>query len=511
MAAGQSRPSSRPRVTSTSHTGRLVACTALASTALGLAAIWYYAAQDLTLSHYDAKAHLVVARRILDSLRPGWQQIGAVWLPLPHLLNALPVQVDAWYRSGSSGVAMSLLSFVGAASALVWYVHRSTGAAWPAVAAAAVLLTQPDLLYLQSTPMTEPLLLGLLVGGVALLDRWAAADGLAPAWPAGLTLALACLTRYEAWPVTAAALVVATLVLWRQAATPAVAVARVLRVAWWPAAAFAGFLVLSKTTVGAWLVTGGFYVAENPAHGRPLLALGQVGGGLGLIAGWPVAVAAGAGALVVIWAGLRDRRRQGWWFAIALAGCAALPFYAFVSGHPFRIRYMVPLLPAAAAAIGLMVAALPRRVHWAGGLAVLALVAAERRPIGLGSPMVQEAQWDRGNQRERRQVTRCLVDAWQGEPILVSMGALAHYMQELSHDGFAIRHFVHEGTGELWAASIEAPSQHVGFVLVEERAEGGDLFSARLAANPSYLDGFARTCHGGGVALYVRTPAVLRT
>ncbi len=24
----------------------------------------------------------------------GWQQIGAVWLPLPHLLNAIPVQID---------------------------------------------------------------------------------------------------------------------------------------------------------------------------------------------------------------------------------------------------------------------------------------------------------------------------------------------------------------------------------------------------------------------------------
>ena len=48
----------------------------------------------LSLSHYDAKAHLVVARRIFDSLTPSWEQIGAVWLPLPHVLNALPVQID---------------------------------------------------------------------------------------------------------------------------------------------------------------------------------------------------------------------------------------------------------------------------------------------------------------------------------------------------------------------------------------------------------------------------------
>ena len=72
----------------------------------------------LTLSHYDARGHLVVARRILDSITPGWQQIGAVWLPLPHLLNALPVQIDAFYRSGASGVAISIVAFAVAAAPL---------------------------------------------------------------------------------------------------------------------------------------------------------------------------------------------------------------------------------------------------------------------------------------------------------------------------------------------------------------------------------------------------------
>ena len=43
---------------------------AIAGVALGVLAAWYYARQGLTLSHYDAKAHLVVARRVLDSLTP---------------------------------------------------------------------------------------------------------------------------------------------------------------------------------------------------------------------------------------------------------------------------------------------------------------------------------------------------------------------------------------------------------------------------------------------------------
>ena len=84
--------------------------------AWGVAAALVYWQQGLTLSHYDAKGHLVVARRVLDSLTPGWLQLGAVWLPLPHVLNLLPVQVDAWYRTGASAIAISILSIGAAAS-----------------------------------------------------------------------------------------------------------------------------------------------------------------------------------------------------------------------------------------------------------------------------------------------------------------------------------------------------------------------------------------------------------
>ena len=60
----------------------------------GVAAWVVFLDDGLVLSHYDAKAHLVVARRVIDSLTPGWQQIGAVWLPLPHLIQLLPTQID---------------------------------------------------------------------------------------------------------------------------------------------------------------------------------------------------------------------------------------------------------------------------------------------------------------------------------------------------------------------------------------------------------------------------------
>src|SRR4030095_497581 len=85
---------------------------AIAAIALlfGVYAAVYYSRIGLALAHHHARAPLVVARRILDSLTPGWQQIGAVWLPLPHVLNMLPVQIDALSLSGAAGPAIYALS-----------------------------------------------------------------------------------------------------------------------------------------------------------------------------------------------------------------------------------------------------------------------------------------------------------------------------------------------------------------------------------------------------------------
>ena len=112
---------------------RACALVAAATAMFGTAAAVHYYQLGLTLAHYDARAHLVVARRVFDSLTPGWQQVGAVWLPLPHILNALPVQIDAFYRSGASGVAISIASMALAAWSMArltsWRPARSP-AAW---------------------------------------------------------------------------------------------------------------------------------------------------------------------------------------------------------------------------------------------------------------------------------------------------------------------------------------------------------------------------------------------
>src|ERR1041384_2393864 len=114
----------------------------------GGAAWIIFSRAGLVLSHYDAKAHLVVPRRVFDNLTPGWQQIGAVWLPLPHLINLLPTQIDFFYRTGIFASAVSIACFAVSAWATSRFVRSASGSTLGAATAVALLALNPNLLYL---------------------------------------------------------------------------------------------------------------------------------------------------------------------------------------------------------------------------------------------------------------------------------------------------------------------------------------------------------------------------
>ena len=464
----------------------------------------HYHRLGLTLSHYDARGHLIVARRIIDSITPGWQQVGAVWLPLPHLVNALPVQVDAWYRTGASAVAFSIAAFALTAGSIAWIVVTLTGSRAAAVAGATVFALNPNVLYLQATPMTEPLLFGLTTLAVALLLEWLISGRVGTA-SVGIAFALACLTRYEAWPVTVMALAAAVWTRWRAGDSWRAAVRGVLPIARYPVAAVVAFVVFSRVVIGEWLVPSGFFVPENPALGNPWIATSQVVWGVRVLSGYGLMAAGIAGLIGLLLTALLERGRAHLLVPLALAGTAAVPWMAFIDGHPYRIRYLVPLIVAqavgAGAAGGLVKGPRPAIVG-----ALLLLVAFELRPLDASAPMVVEAQWDRPNMAVRQQVTACLRATYSGDTIMASMGSLGHYMQELSRAGFNVRDFLHEGNGDIWLAALTGPRPYAGWILIEEQAEGGDMLAHKARENPRFLDGFSRVCEGAGVALYRRNP-----
>ena len=471
--------------------------------AIGTAAAAFYYAANLTLSHYDAKAHLVVARRIVDSSRPGWMQIGAVWLPLPHLLNVIPVQIDALYRTGLSAVCFSVIAFGLGASTLWRLVAAVTDSRLAAWSAFVVFTAHPDVLYLQATPMTEPLLMGLCLLGVGMTCRWVALDGRTPSWRAGLVLAMACLTRYEAWPVAAAAVLTAGVGFVRRGAPPIRVLGNISALACWPMAAIIAFMVLSRLTVGSWIVTGGFFDVDLSTYHRPLVVLEVLWTGFRAVHGNMMTVL-GLGALtVVLYSALRSRGAAHLLVVLSLFACVTLPAYAFWNGHPFRSRYLVPPAMALAAITGLGVGLLPR--HRALATAIVVLTALiETPPLSGRSPMVIEAQRDADNIAGRQRLTECLLTTYDHTPILASMGSLAPYMQETSRVGLPLRQYIHEGLGNLWTDSLAQPGLHARWMLIEEKAEGGDVLARLAKDSKEFLSKFQRQCEGGGVALYRR-------
>ena len=463
----------------------------LLAVVIGGTAALVYAARGLTLSHYDARAHLVVARRILDSLMPGWMQIGAVWLPLPHVLNALPVQWDWAYRSGATAVGLSVGVLAWGLAAFAAFVHRQTGSTLAAIALPLALLLNPNVLYLQSTPMTEPLLIGLALVALDAVDRWRIAPDDRRAWRAAWALAALVLTRYEGWPIAAALVAIAMAAHGRAA----------LRIAAGPVVAIGLFLLLSRGSTGAWFVASGFFVPDNPSAGQARLVLDDILESTVQLGGEPLVWAGAAGAIACLW---RARRSIAALLPLACVSAGALPFAAFYAGHPHRVRYMVPLVAAAVVLSGAAIAAVPARGRGAAAVLLLGTGLWTRTPLDAGAPMVLEAQWETPWRLERREVTRVLAAVHDGTPILASMGSLAHYMQETAAAGFDLRDFLHEGNGDLWKVALLRPRRQVRWILIEERAEGGDLLARLAREDESFLDGFDRVTAHGGLALYRR-------
>src|SRR5687767_7094255 len=77
-----------------------------------LAGFFYFFNHDEVLLYGDAVAHINIARRVFDSQRPGFSQLGTVWLPLPHILSLPLVAWDWAWRSGAGPGVISMAAYV---------------------------------------------------------------------------------------------------------------------------------------------------------------------------------------------------------------------------------------------------------------------------------------------------------------------------------------------------------------------------------------------------------------
>ena len=197
--------------------GRSVFVVCLFLTSISAAAVWWTAARGYTLYYGDAEAHLNIARRILDSRTPGPEQLGTVWLPLPHLLMLPFVMHDSWWRNGLAGAIPSAACFVTAGTLLFAAARRAYRSAAAAVAVLLPFAINPNILYLQGTPMTESLFLAAFAALLWATLWFRDSQSLVAVFAASAASCAASLTRYEGWlliPLVALYLLVASEKKW---------------------------------------------------------------------------------------------------------------------------------------------------------------------------------------------------------------------------------------------------------------------------------------------------------
>lgn len=186
-----------------------------AAAILSFIALAYCFRHGMLLLYGDAVAHLHIARRLGDSLYPGFRQLGSVWLPLPHLLMYPFAQSMQLWQTGLAGAPPSMLAYI-LGTAGMYRLARL--ALTPALAMLAALFyaLNPGLLYLQTTAMTEPIFLAEMVWAAVFVAEHGRASASPPSAArervlcytlvgASLVLFAAVFTRYDGWILAALA------------------------------------------------------------------------------------------------------------------------------------------------------------------------------------------------------------------------------------------------------------------------------------------------------------------
>ena len=470
----------------------------------------------------DAVAHLHIARRVFDSHQPRLSQLGSVWLPLPHILLIPFVQVYSWWANGIAGAIPSALAYIAACAGIYRLARR-----WLQPAAAAIALgffgLNPNLLYLQTTAMTEPLFVCEMIWIVVGLVEWRTAldederrsDRLMIWIAAGLIAAI--YTRYDGWIIALLAWSAIGIVLLKRgqlrSRTFWIASAFVVAapVAWfiYNAAAFGDWLEFARGPYSAkaielrtqshgagpphpgwhdpWVSLLFFLKASEMdatavAWGNTLLALSA----FGTLGAWIVA----------------RRRAFGWVLLLWLP----VPFYAYSVAYSsvpiflppwwphswYNTRYGMELLPALALGVAFIASIVIGAVRdfkpqWGKyAAAVLFAFAAlnawkvlRERPLTYVEGL-KNIEAHRPYQAEIPPVLRSLLVHHPGATFLMETSVDP---QIVALTGIPLRQTINEADLEIWDTALKAPARHAAIVL----AFDGDAVDRAVKKHPEGL------------------------
>jgi hypothetical protein len=186
----------------------LIACAACASVG---AAVWAYQNQTVLL-YADAHSHLLIARRVFDSLNPGLAQLGDVWLPLSHIIMVPLAWNDFLWRTGLAGTLTSMPCYLIASIYVFLTARHLSHDSRASFIGSLVFVLNPNILYLQTTPLSEPVLFATLAAASYYLVVWTRTNLLRDLVGAAIATFLATIARYDGWALFLALVVAIVLI-----------------------------------------------------------------------------------------------------------------------------------------------------------------------------------------------------------------------------------------------------------------------------------------------------------
>jgi Dolichyl-phosphate-mannose-protein mannosyltransferase len=444
---------------------RELAGVAILLAAISSAALLWCASLGYTLYYGDAEAHLNIARRVLDSRTPGAEQLGTVWLPLPHVLMLPFVLRDNWWRSGLAGAIPSAASFVVAGAFLFAAARRLYASTAAGLTAALLFALNPNMLYLQATPMSEAIFAAALAALLWATVWFRDSQSIWAVLAAAAASTAASLTRYEGWfliPFVALYLLIAA----RKKSHALV------------------FAVLAALGPLAWLAHNQYYFSNalefyNGEYSPQAIYARQLAQGvhyptdhnwrqaiayylaaIQLTAGWPLVALGALGAVTAL-------AKKIWWPLLLLTLPPAFYVWSIHSGGTplyvpalwphswYNTRYALAALPMAALSAAAIVALLPPKLHAIGAAGLVFAVAASWALAGAPVCWKESAVNSVARRAWTGEAAVYLAANYQpGDGIIYSFGDLTGVLREA---GIPLREGLHQGNRPTWDAAVLRP------------------------------------------------------
>jgi hypothetical protein len=488
----------------------------------------------LTTDYNDAMSHLNIARLVVDNMQPGMSQLGSVWLPMSHILSLPLVWNDFLWHSGLAGSLISMASFV--LSAIGIYriiVHLIDSQKSAAVGTAAFCLSL-NMLYLQTTPLTEPLYLAAFVYTVLFLVEYLKHHSSKALIALGAVSAIGILTRYDAWfvaVIVGVIIVTNELLIKKQTAQTVVGYAMLY--------AFPiGFAVTLWLGWNLLIFGDPLYSFVGPYSARAQQSL--IESSSGLITKYNIGVSLWAyllsilqnvGIIVSILGTL------GWILYLSFARNikANVRIFSFIgmisivifnvlalflgfsilnlpelgwnpsgtlAGQLFNVRYGVLALPFAAVGVGLLAAQLQFKKYTAALYSLIILALLTQSVITYFSGIITVEDGKIGSSAfVNDDIARAIkASVKPGETVIMSTSS---YNAVAFKSGLHLRSFIHEGVSKSWNGAISQPEKYSKWIVLANNDVGEPVYESLVKnQHNAFLTKYTKAYTGTYASLY---------